>query len=194
MGGLARARTVPGTQVWLSPLHTLQSSKSSQHTGWKHPSLLPTRGYQGLSPSRPGSDNGGFSHVLCPAVYFLSSMDQGGGMGRGSLSLGCVDPPFLNSRRFLNRQPTEKPRLGVQHYPCRSPRPLAEGGKKHLPFFLQPCRQAELQGHKQEAGRQIPFKRVGHYPTANIPCRWLSSVTHPLDRKQRTYRGIWDLE
>lgn len=130
-GGLARARAVPGTQTSLSAPHTLQSSKSSQYSSWKHPSLLSTREDQGLSPSRAGSDKGGFSHVLCTAVSLLGSMDQGGGMGRGSLSSGRGDAPFCNPRGFFSRQRTEKANLGVQHYQG----PFAEGGKDTFFFF-----------------------------------------------------------
>lgn len=127
---LVRATAVPETQASLSPCHTLQCSESSQHTGWKHPPLLPTRGDQGLSPSRAGSNKRGFSRALCAATFRLGSVDQGGGMGRGSLSSGSVDPPFCNPRGFFNRQSTEKPNLDIQHYP------LAEGGKDTCPFLF----------------------------------------------------------
>lgn len=57
-------------------------------------------------------------------------------MGRGTLSSGSVDPLLCNPRGFFNRQPTEKPNLGAQHYPYRGPRPLAEGSKDTCPFFF----------------------------------------------------------
>lgn len=155
---------MPGTPVSLSPRHTLQSSRSSQHTDWKHLSLLPTRRYQGLSLSRPGSDKGGFSHVLCAAVNFLGSMDQGGGTGRGSLSSGSVDPPFLNPRRFFNKQPTEKPRLGVEHYPCRSPRPLAEGGKDTCLFFFSLADKQSSRDINKEQGDKFHSTEWGTAP------------------------------
>lgn len=130
--GLARARALPRTQA----SHTLQSSKSGQHSGWKHPSLLPTRADRGLSPSRAGSGKGGFSHALCAAACLLGSVAQEKGTGRGSLSSGSVDPPFCNPRGFFNRQPTQEPNLDVQHYPCRVPRPLTEGAKDTCSFFF----------------------------------------------------------
>lgn len=122
----------PETQNSLSPPHTLQSSTSSQHTSWKHPPLLPIRGDQGLSSSRVGSDKGGFSHVLCVAVSLSGSTDQGGGMGGGSLSSGRVNSLFCNPTGFFNRQPTDKPNLGAQHYQG----PFAEGGKDTCPFLF----------------------------------------------------------
>lgn len=69
-GGLARARAVPGTQTSLSAPHSLQSSKSSQYSSWKHPHSSPPREIKGSAP--PGLDQTRevfpmYSALLCPS-------------------------------------------------------------------------------------------------------------------------------